>query len=67
MNATLGYANHKVVSAIMAQLEKLMTYDMVEGGNAPAIELARAIAQVTAPGLTRTFFATVARRASRRR
>ncbi|MBL3874046.1 aspartate aminotransferase family protein [Pseudomonas syringae pv. actinidiae] len=56
MNATLGYANQKVVSAIMAQLEKLMTYDMVEGGNAPAIELARAIAQVTAPGLTRTFF-----------
>lgn len=56
MNATLGYSNQKIVNAITAQLEKLMTFDMVEGGNAPAVKLAYAIAQVTAPGLTRTFF-----------
>ncbi|WP_241411438.1 aspartate aminotransferase family protein [Pseudomonas mosselii] len=56
MNATLGYGHPKIVGAIAAQLDKLMTYDMVEGGNVPAIQLADAIAQVTAEGLTRTFF-----------
>ena len=56
LNATLGYGCRPVIEAVAAQLARLMTYDMGEGSNLPAIELARRIAGLTGPGLSRTFF-----------
>lgn len=55
-NATLGYGRAEVVEAVSAQLARLMTYDLGEGSNVPAIALARRIAGLTGPSLTRTFF-----------
>lgn len=56
LNATLGYGCRPVIEAVSAQLARLMTYDMGEGANVPAIELAQRIAGLTGPGLSRTFF-----------
>ncbi|PNG23851.1 aminotransferase family protein [Streptomyces cahuitamycinicus] len=56
LNATLGYGCRPVIDAISAQLRQLMTYDMGEGSNVPAIRLAERIAGLTGPHLTRTFF-----------
>ncbi|WP_262391844.1 aspartate aminotransferase family protein [Nocardiopsis sp. CNR-923] len=56
LNATLGYGCRPVIEAMNEQLTRLMTYDTVEGSNLPAIELARRIAELTGPDLTRTFF-----------
>ncbi|MER6910137.1 aminotransferase class III-fold pyridoxal phosphate-dependent enzyme [Streptomyces sp. NPDC000594] len=56
LNATLGYGCRAVTDAISAQLAQLMTYDMGEGANVPAIRLAQRIAGLTGPRLTRTFF-----------
>lgn len=55
-NATLGYGRTEVVEAVHAQLARLMTYDLGEGTNVPAISLARRIAGLAGPSLTRTFF-----------
>lgn len=55
-NATLGYACQPVVDAIATQVAKLMTYDMGEGANIPAIRLAQRIGELAGPALTRTFF-----------
>ncbi|GLF98765.1 aminotransferase family protein [Streptomyces yaizuensis] len=56
LNATLGYGCRAVTDAISAQLAQLMTYDMGEGANVPAIRLAQRIAGLVGPRLTRTFF-----------
>lgn len=56
LNATLGYGCRPVIDAVNAQLSRLMTYDMGEGANVPAIRLARRVAELTGPPLTRTFF-----------
>jgi adenosylmethionine-8-amino-7-oxononanoate aminotransferase len=56
LNATLGYGCQPVIDAVSAQLSRLMTYDMGEGANVPAIRLAQRIAGLTGPRLTRTFF-----------
>ncbi|WP_434739750.1 aspartate aminotransferase family protein [Micromonospora sp. SH-82] len=56
LNATLGYGCHEIVEAVSAQLAHLMTYDMGEGANVPAIRLAQRIAELAAPRLSRTFF-----------
>jgi adenosylmethionine-8-amino-7-oxononanoate aminotransferase len=56
LNATLGYGCQPVIDAVSAQLSRLMTYDMGEGANVPAIRLAQRIAELTGPRLTRTFF-----------
>ncbi|MCY9782682.1 aminotransferase class III-fold pyridoxal phosphate-dependent enzyme [Nocardiopsis sp. EMB25] len=55
-NATLGYGCREVVDAVGAQLSRLMTYDLGEGSTAPAVRLARRIAELVGPPLTRTFF-----------
>ncbi|MFK0252740.1 aspartate aminotransferase family protein [Streptomyces sp. NPDC090445] len=56
LNATLGYGSRPVIDAVAGQLARLMTYDMGEGANEPAIRLAERIAGLTGPRLTRTFF-----------
>lgn len=56
LNAALGYGCQPVIDAISAQLSRLMTYDMGEGSNLPAIELAQRIAGLAGPRLSRTFF-----------
>jgi adenosylmethionine-8-amino-7-oxononanoate aminotransferase len=56
LNAALGYGCRPVVDAITAQLTDLMTYDLGEGSNVPAIRLAARIATLTAAPLERTFF-----------
>ncbi len=56
LNATLGYGCRPVVEAVSAQLSRLMTYDLGEGSNIPAIRLAERIAGLCGPPLTRTFF-----------
>jgi adenosylmethionine-8-amino-7-oxononanoate aminotransferase len=56
LNATLGYGCRPVIDAISAQLSRLMTYDLGEGANVPAIRLAERIAGLAGPHLTRTFF-----------
>lgn len=56
LNAALGYGCRPVIDAITAQLTHLMTYDLGEGSNVPAIMLATRIAALTAPPLERTFF-----------
>jgi adenosylmethionine-8-amino-7-oxononanoate aminotransferase len=56
LNATLGYGCRPVIEAVSDQLARLMTYDMGEGANVPAIALAQRIAGLTGPGLSRTFF-----------
>ncbi|MBA0125316.1 aspartate aminotransferase family protein [Haloechinothrix sp. YIM 98757] len=56
LNANLGYGCRPVIDAVSEQLSRLMTYDLGEGANVPAIRLAQRIAELTGPRLTRTFF-----------
>ncbi|MFE1101894.1 aspartate aminotransferase family protein [Nocardiopsis alba] len=55
-NATLGYGRTEIVEAVTDQLSRLMTYDLGEGSTLPAVALARRMADLTGPPLTRTYF-----------
>ncbi|MEV7928549.1 aminotransferase class III-fold pyridoxal phosphate-dependent enzyme [Kitasatospora sp. NPDC088779] len=56
LNATVGYGRTSVVEAMAAQAQRLMTWDLAEVTTAPAALLARRIASLTPPGLSRTLF-----------
>jgi len=53
----LGYSQHQIVEAIYRQLQELPFYNnFFRCANQPAVELARALAEVTPPHFNRVFF-----------
>lgn len=56
--ANIGFGRREVIDAVHAQMQKLAFFSMFQGySNAPAIELARKLLELTAPeGMRRVFY-----------
>lgn len=55
-NAGLGYGRADVVAAVSMQMQRLMTYDLVDASTDPPIRLAHKLSQILPPPLRRVFF-----------